>query len=104
MGGKLITVFHGYDMTSYVKQHGENVYSGLFVKGDLFLPISNNWRNKLIKLGCPEKKIRIHRMGIDVQKFKYGNRSKNKREIAILTIARLVEKKGLSLLYRQLRK
>ena len=95
LGGKLITVFHGYDITSYVKQQGEDVYSALFAHGDLFLPISINWKNKLIKLGCPEEKIRVHRMGIDVQKFKYNKRSEHKSKITILTIARLVEKKGV---------
>lgn len=93
--GKLVTVFHGFDMTSYINKCGKDVYSRLFAQGDLFLPISNNWKNKLIELGCPERKICVHRMGIDVHKFKYSTRSKNKSKILIFTIARLVEKKGV---------
>ena len=98
LGNKVITVFHGYDLTSYLKKNGEDVYSGLFSKGDLFLPISNNWKNRLIELGCSKDKIRVHRMGIDIKKFKYNHCSKNlknKENIAILTVARLVEKKGV---------
>ena len=50
----------------------------------------------MIALGCKEKKIIIHRMGIDTSKFRYfpckliGNEN-----IRILTVARLVEKKGV---------
>lgn len=94
--GKLVTTFHGYDLSKYVKQKGEDIYQDLFLKGDLFLPISSYWRNKLIQLGCPKEKIITHHMGIDIEKFKFRPRQLSTGEkLTILTIARLTEKKGL---------
>ena len=95
INGKLITTFHGYDMSTFIVNNGNNVYKKLFLNGDLFLPISDYWRRKLIRLGCDEKKIIVHRMGIDLKKFKFSERMKQPGEpIKILTIGRLVEKKG----------
>ncbi len=94
--GKIITVFHGYDITSYLKNRGENIYNNLFKKGDLFLPISNNWANKLIQLGCPSDRIIVHRMGVDVQKFSFSAPTFVKgNKLRIVSVARLVEKKGI---------
>ncbi len=92
---KLITTFHGYDMSSFVIGNGDNVYKRLFLDGDLFLPISNYWKRKLIRLGCNEKKIIVHHMGINLEKFKFSERKKqSEKNIRILTVGRLVEKKG----------
>lgn len=94
--GKLITAFHGYDMTQYIEKNGNNVYDHLFKIGDLFLPISNLWKDKLIKLGCDRQKIIVHRMGININKFLFHPRKPRKNgKINLLTIARLVEKKGV---------
>jgi colanic acid/amylovoran biosynthesis glycosyltransferase len=94
--GKVVTTFHGYDMSSYIQKYGDEVYRYLFRKGDLFLPISERWKDKLIKLGCNEEKIFVHRMGIDTQKYQFSVRKpKNNGAINILTVARLVEKKGV---------
>jgi len=95
ISGKLITTFHGYDMSTFIVNNGNNVYEKLFLNGNLFLPISDYWKRKLIRLGCDEKKIIVHRMGIDLKKFKFSERIKQPGEpIKILTIGRLVEKKG----------
>ena len=95
INGKLVTTFHGYDMSSFIISNGDNVYKKLFLNGDLFLPISDYWKRKLIRLGCNEKKIIVHRMGINLEKFKFSERRKQSGEpIKILTIGRLVEKKG----------
>jgi len=93
--GKLVTTFHGYDMSGFIKSNSNNVYNNLFKNGDLFLPISDYWKQKLIKLNCEEKKIVVHRMGINLEKFKFSERRKEPREvIKLLTIGRLTEKKG----------
>ena len=93
--GKIITAFHGFDMSKYIKTNGEEVYAKLFREGDLFLPISEFWERKLIELGCSKEKIVVHRMGIDVTKFEFAPRSpKRKEKVKVITIGRLVEKKG----------
>ena len=93
--GKVITSFHGYDMSSYMTSHGNDVYNPLFSKGDLFTPISNHWKIKLMQMGCPEQKILVHRMGIDIDKFRIISTKPRKSKVKILTVARLVEKKGI---------
>ncbi len=93
--GKYITTFHGYDMSSIILNNGEMIYKDLFNDGDLFLPISDYWGKKLIDLGCDENKIIVHRMGINLQNLKFLERKKQpEKPIRILTVGRLVEKKG----------
>ncbi|MFS0725644.1 glycosyltransferase [Paenibacillus sp. 1P07SE] len=95
--GQVITTFHGADITSYLQERGEHVYRELFRQGDLFLPISERWRAQLIKLGCPEERIMVHRMGIDSSRFAYRAPAQAEDEpLRLVTIARLVEKKGVA--------
>jgi len=94
--GKIVTTFHGYDLTQYLRHAGPRAYDSLFETGDLFLPISTRWKEKLLTMGCREDKIRVHRMGIDVDGFKPPSRSKRTDgKIKLLSVARLVEKKGI---------
>ena len=37
--GKLITSFHGYDVTGYVRSNGDGIYKNLFERGDLFFSV-----------------------------------------------------------------
>jgi len=93
---KYVTVFHGYDITKILKENGKNFYKDLFKKGDIFLPISNHWGKRLIELGCKKNKIVVHRMGVNINDFKFKPRKRKSNEkIKLLTIARLVKKKGL---------
>lgn len=93
--GKIITTFHGYDMSVFISSNGNKVYKNLFLNGDLFLPISDCWRRKLVELGCDVEKIMTHHVGIDLEKFKYSERKIQPGEpVKILTVGRLVEKKG----------
>ena len=95
MSGKLVTVFHGYDMTTYLRGRDAGCYDRLFAAGDLFLPISDRWKKKLLSLGCPENKMVVHRMGIDVNKFVFRSREVDKDPVKLITVCRLVEKKGV---------
>ncbi|MGB3653467.1 MAG: glycosyltransferase [Rivularia sp. (in: cyanobacteria)] len=95
--GKLVTAFHGYDITKYIQpSNSDNPYKKLFDSGDLFLPISERWKHRLIELGCEKKKISVHRMGVDCTKFSFTPRYlSDDGQIRIVTIARFVEKKGV---------
>ncbi|MGV2831204.1 hypothetical protein [Myxosarcina sp. GI1(2024)] len=54
--GKLIVTFHGVSMSRDLEEKGDRIFDKLFETGDLFLPISEHWKHKLIELGCDEKK------------------------------------------------
>jgi len=95
IGGKLCTAFHGFDLSQYLADSDENPYQKLFQQGDLFLPISNLWRDKLIQLHCEPEKIIVHHMAIDLDKFTYTEKNIATGDtIKILTVGRLTEKKG----------
>ena len=95
VNAKLVTSFRGYDASSTLKNN-PGFYDDLFRMGELFCPVSQYLRERIIKEGCNEKKIVVFRSGIDCEKFKYFPRTIADTEvIKVLTIARLVEKKGV---------
>ena len=94
--GKLVTTFHGCDMSSDLEELGYHIYDSLLERGDLFLPISEHWQAKLETMGFDPRKIAVHRMGVDTELFEFRPRKLADDEtIRILTIARLTEKKGV---------
>ena len=94
--GKLITVFHGYDMSAIYQNEENKFYKPLFDSDCLLMPISGHWKNKLIEFGGDQHKIFVHHMGIDCSKICFQPRKLEKNDgVRLLTIARLVEKKGV---------
>jgi colanic acid/amylovoran biosynthesis glycosyltransferase len=94
--GKLVVNFHGYDVSQLVNDMGENVYECLFEEADLLMPVSKHWQRKLVELGADADKTFVHHMGIDTSRFEFKARQKNNDEPTLLiTVGRLVEKKGI---------
>jgi colanic acid/amylovoran biosynthesis glycosyltransferase len=92
---RLITTFHGHDLSAVITEKGDNVYKDLFLEGDLFLAVSEHWKEKLIRLNCNPEKIKVHRIGIDLEEFKSGeSKTQPGKLVKLLTIGRLAEKKG----------
>lgn len=92
--GKLVVSFRGSDLTVTTRGVSDD---GLFQKGQLFLPVCDEFRKQLIERGCDPGKIRVHRSGIRLSRFAYAERRRLANEpTRILTIARLVEKKGVA--------
>jgi colanic acid/amylovoran biosynthesis glycosyltransferase len=95
--GKLITMFHGYDIRLGIKKGG-NIYHELFEYGDCFLANSDYSYKHLVKFGAAPKKIILHPVGVDLKKFVYrlnADKIKQPKPVKILTVARLVEEKGI---------
>lgn len=95
ISGKIITSFHGMDIHVYPKTHGVSVYRRLFSQGDMFTVNSNYTRNCLVRLGCPREKIFKLPVGLRTEKYASQADKHSHEKIRILTVARLVEKKGL---------
>ena len=99
--GKLVTSFHGFDMSKTIRLSGAAAYARLFGAGDLFAPVSDCWKARLLELGCPRDKVVVHRMGIDRARFPFSaRRPEPGRPLVLLSVARLVEKKGLEFAIR----
>ena len=96
LSGRIATVFHGFDITKKLARAGEDIYTDLFREGELFLSISERWRSRLVELGCPPERTVVHRMGIDCRKFAFSPRKKDPTgRVEVVSVARLVEKKGV---------
>jgi colanic acid/amylovoran biosynthesis glycosyltransferase len=94
--GKIVTAFHGEDITNYPRRFRGNHYAPLFAAGDSFLPVSGRWNDALLAMGCPSDRIRVHRMGVDAAKFSHTDRAPRAgAKLRLVSVARLVEKKGI---------
>ena len=103
--GKFLVTFYGYDFSQYVKSKGKKVYCYLFDKADKIIAISQYVENKLVELGCQKEKLICLPLPIVINNFKFKERNFNKEEtVKILTVARLVEKKGLEYSIRAVKK
>ena len=72
----LITTFYGSDVSMNPKKsYCKKQYIRLFKEGNLFLTEGNNMKQELIKLGCPENKIIIQHLGVDLTTFNFTPRT-----------------------------
>jgi colanic acid/amylovoran biosynthesis glycosyltransferase len=96
MPGKFITTFHGYDVHSYIRTKEKTIYKALFKNGDCFTANTNFTKQKIVELGCPEEKIVILPVGVDLSKFQFHERRIPRADepVIMLTVGRLIEKKG----------
>ena len=102
-GPRLWTIFHGYDISSYLRWVGPRAYAQLFERGDRFFGVSRLWMARLKELGCPEDRIDLLRMGIDVARIPFVERKTDiGGGVRILSVCRLVEKKGTEYALRAL--
>ncbi|PPS45895.1 glycosyltransferase [Chroococcidiopsis sp. TS-821] len=96
MQGKLVVSFRGFDISEFIQQYGNGVYDQLFNVGDFFLTNCEYFRQRLLKLGCPEDKVMVHRSGLDCERFIFNPPKIDiANKIQIVTNGRLVEKKGI---------
>lgn len=93
---RLAAFFHGADITRFVDEHGTTVYRQLLAETDVCLPISARWQHRLLELGAAPERINLHRMGVDCARFAFLPRAlPDQGPLVLLSVARLVEKKGL---------
>ncbi len=94
--GPIVVSFYGYDASQWVMERGPGCYEDLFREDALLMPVSGHFAGRLEKLGCPSEKIQIHRIGIKLEEFPLvAHEPTPAGPVKLLSIARLVEKKGL---------
>lgn len=93
LNGPVLTTFYGYDITH--RSMGNTYYHDLLDHGDKFLVISNYIKEKATALGIEEKKIDKIPIGVNLDEFTPTKRNNKTEKVRLLSVARLVEKKGL---------
>lgn len=106
LGIPLVTTFHGYDATlSTAALLSSPAWANyplfrhqLAQQGDLFLCVSSFIRDRVLAMGFPEARTRVHYMGVDYRSIQ--PRGPDEETQTILHVARLVEMKGTKYLIR----
>jgi glycosyltransferase involved in cell wall biosynthesis len=93
----VVTTVHGHDITKHVNAgSGKKSALRLFDRVERIIAVSNFIAGQALALGCPEKKLVQHYIGIDLDKFSQPKRES--AEPSLLFVGRLVEKKGCTYL------
>lgn len=107
-GLPFIASFHGYDATSFPRKWyglGRRYLAPVFAEARLITVVSEYMRGLLVGLGCPEQKLRVHHVGIDLERFPFAVRrppASPQEPIVAVHVARFVPKKGHAFLLEAL--
>lgn len=93
----MVVSFHGHDVSIWPQERGHDCYTHLFKVASAFVVNSENTRRRVIDLGCPPAKIEKLYPAWDMAKFPYTvHPRKEGQPMRVVTVARLVEKKGVN--------
>jgi colanic acid/amylovoran biosynthesis glycosyltransferase len=101
----LVTSIRGRDATMANQPIGylENMKM-LFERGERFFPVCNYLADRLVAWGCQPEKIRVLYGGVDLDQFHYQAPNLESSSQNILSMGRLVEKKGHHILMQAFQK
>jgi colanic acid/amylovoran biosynthesis glycosyltransferase len=96
-GRPLAVTFYGRDMSALARQpYWQRDYRRMFEEAGLIFVEGPYMRRRVVDLGCPDGKIRIQRIGIELGKFPFRPRRADRgAAVRILMAGRFQEKKGL---------
>ena len=91
-----VVSFYGMDYEHIVHTMPEwkARYDSLFQSADAFICEGSHGASTLKKLGCPEDKISVAKLGVDIALIPFHTREKNENELKLLQVASFREKKG----------
>jgi len=96
IAGPILTSFHGFDVTGGDPDTLAKSYRQLFTCGEHFTANTNYTGARATALGCPSGRIDVLPMGLDVSQYPYHQRRISAGEVVrVLSVGRLVEKKGI---------
>lgn len=94
-GLPMLTTFYGADATQFVRlAYWRRFYQRLFAEGEAFLVEGNALARCLEEAGCPPGKIRLHHLGVDLERLVFRERGPAER-VRFLICAPFREKKGI---------
>ena len=94
----IVVSCYGYDVSSFPNRYlgwGKHYLEPVWRYANLILAMSNDMREDLLRLNCPDDKIRIHYHGINLVKFQYKERNLTVYPIRIIFVGSLTERKGV---------
>jgi colanic acid/amylovoran biosynthesis glycosyltransferase len=95
--GRVVTSFHGYCQPYVRSEQRRHVFEDLFEKGDLFLACSEHMKQWFDHHGWGGGKFIVHRNGIPVHRFSPSKlQAHHQGAVRVLSVGRLVEKKGFA--------
>ncbi|MCS3855301.1 colanic acid/amylovoran biosynthesis glycosyltransferase [Salinibacter ruber] len=97
LGIPIVTTFYGYDVSKLPSKSDEwlEKYEKLFNKGNMFLAEGPFLAEQLIDIGCPPEKIKVQRLGIELDRYPYIPRKRSEGEpLRVLMAGRFDRKKG----------
>ena len=102
-GVPLITSFYGIDASALLQQeYYKKLYARLWDEGDMISVLSHHMKAALMAAGCPEEKIRIHRLAVNPDDMAPRPDPGCTGPVRVLCASRLVEKKGVDTLLHAL--
>lgn len=95
---KMVVALRGHDITKNEAKDDPSMYQKLFEMSDLFLPVCYYFKDVAVQLGCDPSKIIVYHSAIDCSRFFFKEKKVKKNEkIELVSVCRLVEKKGLDI-------
>jgi len=93
-----ITTFYGHDVSSLPqKERWRERLKDLFQDGDLILAEGHYMKKTLLALGCPDEKVTVQHLGVDLEKIPFVPRRLNDQPtVKILIAGTFREKKGIT--------
>lgn len=104
-GVRHVVTFYGYDVSRlpYVDVRWRERYRTLFETADLFLCEGPHLAKCLVDLGCPPSKVKVHHLGINLDRIAYRARVWHPGEpLKVLIAGTFFEKKGIPIAIRAL--
>ncbi len=94
----LVVHIRGHDITTFVEQHGRDVYRTLFAQADLMVANCRHFRDKALALGCPAEKVAVIGSPIDCARFAppAARLPLAGRALRLVAVGRLADKKGFA--------
>ena len=99
LGIPLYVVFHAFDL--FMHCFGPDTYAELWRCGARCVAISEHGRRRLLELGCPTDAVQVIHCGVDLSRFGEAPApASGVDSLRLVSIGRLVEKKGFDVLLR----
>lgn len=98
LGAKHVVTFYGLDVNKLPTQFPvwRKRYAELFAVADLILCEGSHMARCIVELGCPEQKVKVQHLGVDIERLEFRPRHWQPGEtLRVLIAASFREKKGI---------